>query len=242
MRIALFSDIHANYHALEAVLADIARRGADRLICLGDITLKGPLPKECVDRVRDLGCPVTLGNTDGCYHPDFHPDRYPVQNQSQAAAQADFQRHLAALSQEDQQWLQGHPLVVTEHWEGVRMDFFHATPENNYVLILPWAGNDVLHRLRISDDTRVSAFGHCHRAFIRNPLGRLVINPGSVGLPFDGDPRASYALLDVENGTTLASLVRVPYDAEAAIRAAQDVGMAGWELFAHTVRTGMFPG
>ena len=87
MRIALISDIHSNYHALEAVLTDVAGRGVDRIICLGDLTLKGPLPKECVDRIRDLDCPVVLGNADGSYHPDSYPHRFPARNNSQVAIQ-----------------------------------------------------------------------------------------------------------------------------------------------------------
>lgn len=242
MRIAMFSDIHSNYHALEAVLADSARRGVDRLICLGDITLKGPLPKACTDRVRDLGCPVTLGNTDGCYHPDFHPDKFPPQNQSQVATRADFDRHCAALTEADRAWLQSFPLTVTEEWEGVRMDFFHATPRSNYVLNWPWSSTVELADLRLSDETQLSAFGHCHRAFVRFALGRTVVNSGSVGAPFDGDPRPSYALVEVAHGAAQASIVRVPYDPEPAIQAAKDAGMKGWELFAHTARTGEFPG
>lgn len=242
MRIGLFSDIHSNCHALQAVLADMGRRGVDRLICLGDVTLKGPLPKESVDLVRSLGCPVVRGNTDGAYHPDFHPDRFPPVNKSQVVAQQDFARHVDALPEADRLWLQQLPLAVTETWEGVRFDLFHATPTNNYVLILPWTDNETLAALRMSDETQVSAFGHCHRAFIRNPQGRMVINAGSVGLPFDGDPRPCYALVEVERGVTSATLVRVPYDPEPAIQAARDCAMKGWELFAYTARTGMFPG
>jgi diadenosine tetraphosphatase ApaH/serine/threonine PP2A family protein phosphatase len=69
-----------------------------------------------------------------------------------------------------------------------------------------------------------------------------VVNTGSVGVPFDGDPRPSYALVEVEQGAALAGIVRVPYDPEPAIKAAQAVGMKGWELFARTARTGEFPG
>lgn len=243
MRIALFSDIHSNDHALEAVLADIALRGVDRIICLGDITLKGPLPKECVDRVRDLGCPVVLGNADGCYHPDFHPERFPAQNESQAATHADFDRHLAALTAADQQWLHSLPLHLTDTWDGAQVELFHATPGHNYVLTMPWATNDHLTTLRTSSQTVLSAFGHCHRAFVRVVNGFTAVNTGSVGLPFDGDPRPSYALVEVKNGhLTSTTIMRVAYDAEAAIRVARDVGMAVWKLFAHTARTGQFPG
>ena len=242
MRIGLFSDIHSNYHALEAVLADMANRGVDRLICLGDVTLKGPLPKECVDRVRALGCTVVLGNTDGAYDPDKHPSMFPVRNQSQEVALADFDRHLAALTPADQTWLRGFPLTYTDTVEGVRLDLFHATPTHYYVLVMPWATNEELERQRLSESTRASAFGHCHRPFVRTVAGRLVINTGSVGIPFDGDPRPSYVVVDAEAGTTAVEVVRVAYDAEAAIRTAISVGMKGWELFAHTVRTGLFPG
>jgi putative phosphoesterase len=242
MRMALFSDIHSNEHALEAVLADMAQRGIDQMVCLGDITMKGPLPKQCVDRVRALGCPVVLGNTDGCYHPDSHPTLFPPQNESQVAARQDFERHERALTADDRAWLTSFPLTYTTTVEGNRLDLFHAVPHHNYLLVMPWASNAELGALRLSDDTQISAFGHSHRPFIRYVEGRLVINTGSVGAPFDGDPRASYALLDFDHGTTCATLIRVPYDSEAAIKVAQDVGMSGWELFAHTARTGQFPG
>lgn len=242
MRIALFSDVHSNYHALEAVLADIHRRGADQLICLGDLTMKGPLPKECVDRVRDLGIPVMLGNTDRSYDPDFSPFRWKPQNRSQEVALADFERHQRALDEADQAWLSNFPLNYTDTYEGVRMDFFHATPHHNYVLMMPWATNEELETQRLSPDTQVSAFGHCHRAFVRYVHGLMVVNSGSVGLPFDGDPRPGYIMMDVDAGATRTQVVRVAYDPEKAIKAARDVGMKGWELFAHTARTGQFPG
>jgi len=242
MRIGLFSDIHSNYHALEAVLADMQNRGVDRLVCLGDLTLKGPLPKECVDRVRELGCPVVLGNADAAYDPNLHPVKFPVRNQSQEAALADFDRHLEALSAADQEWLRSFPLTYSESVDGVRLDFFHAAPHHYYVLMMPWAANEELERLRLSNETRASAFGHCHRPFVRTVVGRMVVNAGSVGIPFDGDPRPSYAVVDVEAGAMAVEIVRVAYDAEAAIRTAISVGMKGWELFAHTARTGLFPG
>jgi putative phosphoesterase len=242
MRIALISDIHSNYHALEAVLQDIGRRGVDRVICLGDITMKGPLPRECVARVRDLGCPVVLGNTDGCYNPNFRPELFPAQNDSQVAAHADWSRHVNALSEADRQWLQSFPLMLRETFEGVQMEFFHASPAHNYVLTMPWASNSELLSLRPDEGVGLAAFGHCHRAFVRVTHGTTFVNSGSVGLPFDGDPRPSYALLDVDAGTLSTAVVRVPYDAEAAIQTARDVGMHGWELFAHTARTGQFPG
>jgi len=242
MRIALFSDIHSNYHALEAVLEDMKGQSVDKAICLGDITLKGPLPKQCVDRVRDLGCPVVLGNTDGCYHAEYHPSRFPTRNRSQVALREDYDRHVAALTAADRAWLIGFPLTHTEWVEGVRLDFFHAAPHHNYTLVMPWAEPAELEALRLADETLLSAFGHNHRPFVRFQSGRVVVNSGSVGLPFDGDPRPSYAIVEIGGGGVSAQIRRVRYDAEGAIRAARDSGMVGWELFAHTARTGEYPG
>ncbi len=242
MRIGLFGDIHSNYHALEAVLADMAHRGVDHMVCLGDITLKGPMPKECVDRVRALGCPVVLGNADGCYHPDFAPSRYPPRNQSQVEIIADFERHCAALTADDREWLQSLPLTHTEVADKCRMDFCHAVPHSNYVLLWPWSPNDEFEVLRVDPQTKLAAFGHNHRAFLRTVHGMLVINAGSVGAPFDGDYRPGYVIIEAEGGALSAQIIRVPYDPEPAIKAAQQLGMRGWELFAHTARTGQFPG
>jgi predicted phosphodiesterase len=242
MRIALFGDIHSNFHALEAVLADMARRGVDQMVCLGDITLKGPLPKECVDRVRDLGCPVVLGNTDASYQPENPPSRYPARNDSQRAILADFDRHVTALTEADRHWLANLPLTHTLWVEGMRFDFCHAVPHSNYVLLWPWSSNEELEALRLSDETVLAGFGHNHRAFIRTHHGRTFVNAGSVGLPFDGDSRPAYALVEVERGLLSVQIIRVPYEAESAIQAARQSGMAGWELFAHTARTGRFPG
>lgn len=242
MRIALFSDIHSHYHALEAALADMAQKGPDRIVCLGDITLKGPMPKECVDRVRDLGCPVVLGNTDGAYHPDRSPHNYTPRNQSQREVLADFDRHMAALSEADQRWLYGFPLNHSEWVDDVRVDLFHASPHDNYVLFWPWSGDSELSLLRMSPETRASAFGHNHRAFIRVVDGLLIMNTGSVGAPFDGDPRPGYVMLEVANGGVAAQIHRVAYDPEPAIKEARERGMRGWELFAYTARTGRFPG
>lgn len=241
-RIALFSDIHSNYHALEAVLEDMSERGVDQLVCLGDLTMKGPLPRECVERVRALDCPVLLGNTDGCYHPDFHPSKFPPRNQSQVYAAQDFERHMLALTEKDREWLQTRPLTLSRGVDGRRLDLFHAAPHTNYVLVMPWASDEVLLGQRLTAETDMSAFGHCHRAFVRHVDDLTVINTGSVGLPFDGDRRPSYVIIEADGATTHVEVVRVDYDPEPAIKAAQEMGMKGWEFFAHTVRTGLFPG
>jgi predicted phosphodiesterase len=243
MRLAIISDIHANYLALEAVLADIGRRGADRVICLGDVVLKGPQPKECVDRMRAEGILSLLGNTEASFQPGFDPIAWAPQNRTQEHIPEDYARCLRLLTVEDVEWLGGRPFSHVEVLEGERIDLFHATPEHVYKLVWPWESDERLLQQCPAPETAVAVYGHIHRAFIRwVPGGRLVINPGSVGLPFDGDPRASYLLLEMAAGSIAPQIVRVAYDYERAVRTAHIIQWPGADLFAYTVRTGRFAG
>jgi predicted phosphodiesterase len=108
--------------------------------------------------------------------------------------------------------------------------------------VLPWASDEELLAQRLSAETDISAFGHCHQVFVRRVDGLTLINTGSVGLPYDGDRRPSYVIIEADGANIKVEIVRVDYDPEPAIKAAQARGMKGWEYFASTVRTGLFPG
>lgn len=243
MRVAIFSDIHANYVALEAVLADIERRGADQLICLGDIVLKGPQPKECVDRMRSLDSLSILGNCDATFREGYDPTAYAPQNKTQEYHVHDYERCVSLLSADDREWLGSRPFAHTEVVDGNRIDLYHSTPEHIYKLVWPWATEEQLEAQCPAPDTAMAIYGHIHRAFVRwVPGGRIVANAGSVGLPFDGDPRASYLLLEILPQAISPQIVRIPYDYERSVRMATINQWPGAELFAYTVRTGRFAG
>ncbi|MFS8641476.1 MAG: metallophosphatase family protein [Symbiobacteriaceae bacterium] len=227
MRIAIISDIHGNLPALEAVLADIDRRSASAVFCLGDVCFKGPHAAECVDLLRRRGIPTVRGNTDR-YLAGAVPGEIP----EQARALLDPWRE--ALGEERLAWLRDLPGHIEETVDGIRVLLVHGSPRSDEEPILPWpvAGPGpngapvTLEEVLAGVTASVVCFGHHHLQLAWRHGDRLLLGPGSVGMPFDGDPRAAYALLeaDPEGGRAELSLVRVRYDVDAAIAAHRRLG------------------
>ena len=217
---ALVSDVHANLEALDAVLADIDRRGADDIVCLGDFVGYGASPNECMATLRPRIEAAVLGNHDqAAIDPsvlgDFNPEA--------AAAARWTGRQLTA---DNAAWLAALPYSLP--WHGARI--VHAAPSDpeawDYVLTLGIAVGEMRHC-----EEPVCFVGHSHvpvtfeldgerASYSREPLvqGRrdhryLIVVP-SVGQPRDGDPRAGYLLWD-DIAWTLEH-VRLAYDVEGA--------------------------
>jgi putative phosphoesterase len=211
MRLAIVSDIHGNLTALEAVVADIARRGADQVVHGGDLALGGCQPAQVVDTLRDLGWPGIVGNVDALL---WRPQERGVQEQN-APKLHDLLRLLfddyapatrELLGDERIAWLRRLP---AEHREG-DVALVHASPGDLWRAPLPDADDSALEATYGPCDAPTVVYGHIHRPYVRQ-LDRFVIaNSGSVGSPFDDDPRASFVL--VERGEV--QVVRVDYDIE----------------------------
>ena len=234
MRIAAISDIHGNLPALEAVLADVRRRGADLVVQLGD-ALSGPLwPRETAALLRALDAPRVRGNHDRA-----------LVGPREAMGPADLHA-LAEIGEQDLDWLRGAPLA-NACAEGVLL--FHATPgdDDTYLLEDPSTGYAQLRPLDAilapleGIGARLMICGHTHiPRVVRLPDGRTVVNAGSVGLPSytddtggfhrheNGSPHARYALIDVERDRIDAALVSVAYDWNAASAQAARNGRADW--------------
>jgi diadenosine tetraphosphatase ApaH/serine/threonine PP2A family protein phosphatase len=229
MRIGLFSDIHANAEALEAVLEDMGTQSVDTRLCLGDIVGYGADPEACLDMVRELACPTLLGNHDFNAVEDEGLERV----NSMALKTILFARK--RLNEEQRGYLRRLPLTLEVH--GVTL--VHASlcqPENWYYV--SDAGEALDHFVR--QTTRIAFCGHTHvpmlwhmndgqgvhsrpgRETIEIPAeGRVLINVGSVGMPRDGDWMACYAIFDPDAGTI--TWRRVKYrigEAQRKIRAA----------------------
>jgi predicted phosphodiesterase len=233
MRCAILSDIHSNLAAFQAVLQDLDRGGgADLIWCLGDIVGYGPDPQECIRLLREYDHVCVAGNHDwGALEKidlgDFN---------SEAAAACRWTGH--QLGPDEREYLEN--LSLTESAEGFTLA--HGSPREpiwEYLLSTHSALINFSHF-----DTAFCLVGHSHVPLVfeqsedggdclyyeladdeRLPLGesRLIVNPGSVGQPRDGDPRASYAVYDSEQGAVLHH--RVPY----AVTATQQ-RMAEFEL------------
>lgn len=241
MRLAAISDMHGNAVAFEAVIDDLKGQSPDAIVCLGDITMRGPQPTECVALLRALN-PLALvrGNYDDMFAWFPRPGWQPTTYKHELVLRT-FHYTSADLSQADRQWLSELPLEQTLTVEGVQLEMFHATPSSLVDITWPWASLEELCNLRRDEATKLVLFGHIHHAFARQARGRLVVNSGSVGLPFDGDNRASYAIVDIENGGISVQLRRVAYDIESALQIARKRAMPDLDSFEYALRAALYP-
>jgi diadenosine tetraphosphatase ApaH/serine/threonine PP2A family protein phosphatase len=227
--VALLYDVHGNLAALEAVLADARDAGARRFVLGGDYALFGPQPAETVAALRGLPESTWIrGNGERwTADPSQAPDNDVVQGAiiaCQGALGDALVRELGELQEQT---------VL----DGTR--YCHGSPVSDVRSFMPDPGEDDAEMLGGAAERRL-VFGHTHLPFRRTgPGGVDLINPGSVGMPFDGDPRAAYAL--VLDGGAIEHR-RVAYDHEAAAAAVRKrFDEAGWtETVARRIATAQF--
>lgn len=217
MRIAVVSDIHGNLTAFEAVLADIRGVSPELVLHGGDLADSGSSPVEIVDRIRDLGWRGVMGNTDEML---VRPESLEAFAQTSPAPATlwDVVREIAgatrvALGEERLAWIRELPAVVSE--PGFAL--VHASPASCWRVPAVDATDAELEAVYGVLGRPVVVFGHTHRPSIRDIAGRLkwLVNSGSVGLSYDGDPRASYVLLDEGR----PEIRRVEYNVERELKA-----------------------
>jgi putative phosphoesterase len=211
VRVAIVSDVHGNLTAFDAVLADIQRRTPDVVLHGGDLALMGAQPAEVIDRVRELGWPGVVGNTDEVlWRPDEQARQERLAPKLGTLLRLIFKEYAAAtlqlLGEERVTWLRELP--AQQHLEDLVL--VHAAPDDLWRAPMPDAEDDELSAVYEPLDAATVVYGHIHRPYTRTLTRMTVANSGSVGMPWDGDPRASYLL--IEDGRP--SLVRVEYDVE----------------------------
>jgi predicted phosphodiesterase len=229
MRIAVFSDIHGNCLALDQVLGELRREKVDQLVCLGDAIQGGPQPAEVVARLRELGCPVVMGNADAWLLTGEDSGAEAITDERRQMMEAVRAWSLAQLSAEDRSFIHGfQPTITIPLGAGRSLLCFHGSPESFDEVILPDISPEALSKSLGRYDAHVTAGGHTHVQFVRRiDLGpRLFFNPGSVGFAyshhqpddsFQADPWAEYALLTSEGERLALEFRRTPFDAGALI-------------------------
>lgn len=212
MRIALFSDVHGNAAALRAVLRAIDRLAPDRIFALGDLVGRGPEPDRCVRMIQRRGIPFIRGNWDAWVAGEDGWDERAKRKEHVEAARRLMKR------QTIEHLLEGPPtrkLAIA----GVVLYLAHGSPRDPVDLLGPETSEEELRRaIKPASDADVIALGHSHRAFVKRVDRSLVINTGTVGYPFDGDPRATFVLLTID-GRVEAEIIRVPYRLSDNLRA-----------------------
>lgn len=224
-RIAIFSDLHGNSTATEAVLAAIDAESPNAVYNLGDLVGYGARPNETIALIRERGIPTIMGNYDdgvgfdrddcGCAYKDKEEEARGQQSLlwTRAVTTPENKAHLRTLLPE-----------IRFEVEGKRFRLVHGSPRRMNEYLFADRDPRSLARIAQNADADVLIFGHTHKPWVREIEGVLFVNDGSVGKPKDGDPRAAWALLTVEaNEAVRVELRRVPYDVAAtatAIRAA----------------------
>ena len=236
MRIGLISDIHGNLPALEAVLEKLDEEALDRLVCLGDVAV-GPWPSETVKRLGALDCASIVGNWDA-WTLDGVP---PCGNSDTGKKLLEMGSFWAEqLDQEDLTYLRrAEPELHLEVDGGKHVVFFHGSPRSYNEPILAATPTEELAHMLARFDAPIVGVGHTHVQMVRRLPFTLIVNPGSVGLPFLEWPVAAarvcrwaeFGILDYAgDGKVNVELRRTPYDAEAVIEhtLASDVPHAEW--------------
>jgi predicted phosphodiesterase len=226
MRYALLSDIHANRPALEAVLADLApRTDVDATYHLGDLVGYAPWPDEVVEMLAAAGISGVAGNYDSAVATDYKHCgcRYEDVRQEELS-HLSYEWTRANVSAETKRALGALPFRIDlrplgGQVAGPTVTLLHGNHVLNTVYTTEDRSDSVLAKMGASVGARpgdVICFGHTHKPWHRPVEGVHYVNTGSVGRPKDGDPRAGYVLLDVEEARVDVRFIRVPYDVEAA--------------------------
>jgi len=238
MRVALISDIHGNLTALEAVLAELADEPVDQIVCLGDVAIFGPQPREALARVRELACPVVMGNTDAWA---LSPTPHPVRDEETRFFNAVELWGAAELTDADRVVIRTFQPVVTLDLAGLSFLGFHGSPTSFNHVIQATTPDEEIERLFASHHAPIMAGGHTHTPLVRRYQNAFLINPGSVGLPWMASPGAKqahnpawaeYAILTIEGQRLSVDLRRTPFDLDALRAAVLASGMphADWWL------------
>jgi putative phosphoesterase len=230
MRLLVVSDIHANWPALQAI-----REESDAVVCLGDIVSYGPFPRECVAWVRERAAHVIRGNHDTALSHGSDPG---AAAHKRHLALATLEHHRRLLSVDEAAWLRDLPTEASFRMDDYRFRAFHATPTDHLYSyrITPDLDDEELKKEVADVRADIVLLGHTHLPMSRGAWTKVVLNPGSVGQPLDGDPRASYAV--IEDG--MAEIRRVEYDIEATAAGIKTMGITGdaAEALSRIFRTG----
>jgi predicted phosphodiesterase len=216
MKLLVISDIHGNWPALQAI-----REEADAIVCLGDIVSYGPFPQKCVAWVRERAAHVVRGNHDTALAYRVDPRAAGFKRE---LAHATLAHHRQVLPREDVVWLRRLPREIGFRFDDYNFHAVHASPGDalySYRLT-PDLADDELKKEVEQMRADILVVGHTHLPMSRGAWTKVVLNPGSVGQPLDGNPRASYAV--IQDG--VAEIRRVAYDIEATVAGIRGMGLA----------------
>lgn len=222
MKLAIFSDVHSNLPALDAVLADIAAVGVDQRYILGDLVGYAPWPNEVLGRLQTENIPIVMGNYDdgtgfgrdacGCAYTN------PIEKE---LGDRGFAWTKTQTSDANKAWLRTLAPQIRFEADGHRFLLVHGSPRRINEYLYEDKPDETFVRIDAGADADVIVCGHTHRPYDKTVSGTRFINVGSAGKPKDGDPRACWTLVEAAPDAARVEFRRVAYDVETAARAVE---------------------
>ena len=226
MRMVVFSDTHGHCFALDAMLEDLRGDSYDAMVCLGDAIQGGPQPTETVARLRELGCPIIMGNADDWLLTGQDTDDEPTSPERLRKLEAVRDWQLSKLSADDLDFIRSFQptfeLPLEASW---KLNCYHGSPKSFYDIILPLTPDDEVRAFLNPQPQTIYCGGHTHVQFIRH-FGQIFhFNPGSVGVVYNHDQPddkvqfncwAEYAILTVTQSRLSLEFRRAYYPASLA--------------------------
>ena len=222
MRLAVISDIHGECLALDQVLQDIRRQGIEQIVCLGDALQGGSQPAQTLARLRELNCPVVMGNADAWLLTGQHTSAGEEPSRQQRAVRA---WSLAHLSESDVASVQQFSSTIEIPLEaGKTLLCFHGSSRSFDEIILPQTPDEVVRQFLGGYEATLFTGGHTHTQQMRRLGNSWYVNPGSVSLAYNWelsdlahgrmriDPWADYAIVTSEGACLGITFRHVPFD------------------------------
>jgi putative phosphoesterase len=235
VKIVLLGDVHANLPALESVLAHAHSQNVSAIWNTGDFLGYGAFPNQVVETLQQAGAISILGNydlkvlgfkeKDKKWRKNKRPEKYIAFQWAYQNLSRENRRTLKSLPEQRQLEVTGKSVLLT-----------HASPESNEEALDPATPEERLRVLAHLAGADVVICGHSHQPFVRMVGNTLFINPGSVGRPDDGDPRASYAILEADQAGLHVQHFRLDYDLSRAVSGIRENGLP--EIFAQMILKG----
>ena len=228
-RIAVITDIHGNLPALEASLSAIDAIGVDRVYCGGDLVGYGPHPNEVCALIAERDIPTIYGNYDYAIGRDLDDCGCAyVTEHDRELGKRSVAWTLAHTDQHAKNFMRELPFDLRFELGEVPIHLVHGSPRKVNEYLFEDKPASLYERLAAAEEAQVMVFGHTHKPWIHAYGEVLFVNCGSVGKPKDGDPRAAFAILELDaQGQVQVSVERVPYDAEAVAREVEAAGLPG---------------
>lgn len=236
MKIAVISDIHGNMQALDAVLNSIKEENCDKIFCLGDLAMAGPEPSKMIDRIRHLidatDFTIIQGNTDEMIANCDNQMLHMLRENNPIMANA-LESDVVAVSENQKNFLRDLPKTKEIIIDGVKILLVHGSPRKNNENIFPDLKLEEVEEMIEGVEANIIFCGHTHMPCgYQTNTNQTVVNTGSVGRPFSTEPKACFAILEIENGTYTIKHNLVPYDVDTASKILKQRGFDGCEKLA----------